>query len=278
MYKTLLFVATMALLLSACGGRSQDNPAVVGEDSLLMAEEPSMAPITRDVEFMAFLHRFAEDPEYQLQHIKFPLGKLSYANIMGEDGDFYPDDFTQRYWSLDNGNYMRVTDPGWFVWKNDSMIVYDYNSSLLEDECVGEFGTEFLFEKIAGEWYVTNGDFYGSDVGIADLVAGEVAATNKKFRKEHQQPYTPYEYNGIPGDYPQASERLLTEDDLKGMSPKELRLMRNEIMARHGYTFSSKDLAQHFNAQPWYSALFRNVKASLSDIEKANIDFIKMHE
>ena len=39
MYKTLLFVATMALLLSACGGRSQDNPAVVGEDSLLMAEE-----------------------------------------------------------------------------------------------------------------------------------------------------------------------------------------------------------------------------------------------
>lgn len=37
------------------------------------------------------------------------------------------------------------------------------------------------------------------------------------------------------GQYPFASERLLTEDDLAGRSAYDLKIMRNEIFARHGY-------------------------------------------
>ena len=54
--------------------------------------------------------------------------------------------------------------------------------------------------------------------------------------------------------------------------------MRNEIMARHGYAFKSKELSAHFNAQPWYAALFRNVDDALTDTERANIKLIKAHE
>ena len=272
----LILLAAAAALLAACGHTG--GAPLAGDESMVQTDEQSVATITRDIEFMAFLHRFAEDPDFQMQHIKFPLGKLSYANIFDEEGEtFYPDDFTERYWLLSEGEYMRDGGAGYFTWVNDNKIVYDYNCSLLED-CWAEFGDEYTFEKIDGEWYVTAGDYYGSDVGIADYQAGYVASQNELFRKEHTEPYTPYEYNGTPGDYPQASERRLTEQDLQGMDSKQLRLMRNEIMARHGYAFKNEDLKKHFNEQPWYFPLFLNVDGALSDIEKENVTFIKAHE
>lgn len=273
MKKYILFLVVTALPFIACGhptDKVESNDSVSGEQTVV--------PIARDIEFMAFLRHFAEDAGFQMQHIKFPLGKLTYANIMDEEGEnFYPDDFTEKYWCMYDGEYMRTDGAGYFTWVDDNKIVYDYNCSLVED-CWAEFGTEYTFEKIDGEWYITSGDYYGSDMGIADFQAGYVASRNDEFRKEHTEPYTPYVYTGTPGDYPQASERLLTEQDLQGLDSKQLRLMRNEIMARHGYTFKSKDLNGHFNAQPWYSALFMNVEDALTDIEKANIKLIKAHE
>lgn len=270
-----LSAATM-LLIAACGNGGSNESAPNDEPQSSGNNEQREAIMSRELEFMAFLHHFAEDEDFQMQHIKFPLGKLSYANIEDNEG-WHPDDFTSRYWDLNNGNYMRVTEPGYFTWESNTKIVYDYNASLFE-EAVADFGVEYTFEKIDGEWYVTNGDFYGSDVGMAEYVAGDAAHGCSEFRKKHTKPFIPYEFEGTPGDYPQASDRLLTEEDLQDMSKKELRLMRNEIMARHGYTFQSADLANHFNAFAWYSALFKNVDNSLSEIEHQNVDFIKAHE
>lgn len=261
------------MLLATCGnsvGTHSDGGDVV-------SVEQAVAPIPRDIEFMAFLHRFAEDPEFQMLHIKFPLGKLTYANIMKEDGEYYPDDFTERYWCLYDGAYMRGDGAGYFTWVNDNKIVFDYNSSML-DEDTGEFGTTYTFEKIDGEWYVTAGDYYGSDVGIADYLAQEVASQNERFRKDHTEPYKPYVYNGTPGDFPQASDRRLKDKDLEGLNAQQLRLMRNEIMARHGYCFKNEELKAHFNAKPWYSGLFKDVDVSLTDIERKNLKLIKAHE
>lgn len=278
MKKIILTISAATMLFFvACSNNGKSNDTSSDESQNFENQEQANTTMSREIEFMAFLHHFAEDEEFQMQHIKFPLGKLSYANIETPDGEWHPDDFTERYWLLSIGNYMRIESPGYFTWLNDNKIKYDYNSSLL-DEITGEFGDEYTFEKIDGEWYVTQGDYYGSDVGIADAQASYVASRNMEFRKSHTKPFTPYVYNGTPGDYPQASDRLLTEEDLQGMGTKELCLMRNEIMARHGYTFQSKDLVKHFNAFPWYSALFRNVEKSLSEIELKNIDFIKAHE
>lgn len=84
--------------------------------------------------------------------------------------------------------------------------------------------------------------------------------------------------NGIEGKYSIASTRILIEQDVNKLSKIELRLMRNEIFARYGYIFKSKDLQEYFLSQPWYHPQKEDVSSMLSDIEKENIAFIQKHE
>jgi hypothetical protein len=53
--------------------------------------------------------------------------------------------------------------------------------------------------------------------------------------------------DGIPGGSP------LRAGDLRGKTPWELDLMRNQIYARHGYEFRRADLSSHFKKQEWYA-------------------------
>ena len=82
----------------------------------------------------------------------------------------------------------------------------------------------------------------------------------------------------IPGRFPQASERLLTASDLQYLSKEDLKIMRNEIFARHGYIFQTQDMKTYFQNQSWYTPQFRDVTAKLSNIEKKNVDLIKGYE
>jgi len=74
------------------------------------------------------------------------------------------------------------------------------------------------------------------------------------------------------------SVRELTYEDIVGLTKEELRLLRNEIFARHGYIFQSEDLANHFAQFDWYTPVSSNVFGELSAIEKANVDFLKKYE
>lgn len=85
-------------------------------------------------------------------------------------------------------------------------------------------------------------------------------------------------YSGIPGRFPQTSERYLTSNDLIGLTQWDLKIMRNEIYARHGYIFQKDDMRQYFTSQSWYQPLYNNVDAQLSAIEKSNIYLIKDFE
>ncbi len=87
----------------------------------------------------------------------------------------------------------------------------------------------------------------------------------------------------FPGLYPQASQRLLVDNDLSPLSKEQLRIMRNEIFARHGYVFKTDAMNSYFNSKGWYISipkLDRNNDAStlLSEIEKANIKLIQKFE
>lgn len=57
-----------------------------------------------------------------------------------------------------------------------------------------------------------------------------------------------------------------------------LRLMRNAIMAAHGYVFKSKDLKTYFEAQPWYTPASSNAAVELSLLEHLNIALIQAAE
>ena len=73
--------------------------------------------------------------------------------------------------------------------------------------------------------------------------------------------------------YMQASQRLLTPEELALMEPDDLRLMRNEIFAAYGHIFDSTDLQEYFRAQPWYDPA-GDATNRLTDIERRNIQLI----
>ena len=84
--------------------------------------------------------------------------------------------------------------------------------------------------------------------------------------------------SGLKGLYPYTSQRLLNADELVNKSQKDLRIMRNEIYARHGFIFKSQEMSSYFSSQLWYTPQYDNVIDMLSAIEKENIAMIKRYE
>ena len=91
----------------------------------------------------------------------------------------------------------------------------------------------------------------------------------------------------ISGTWPWTSQRLVTDADLRLLSPRQLDLMRNEIYARHGWIFSRQDLRQYFESQPWYrpkgtlanrDAANYLANAEMSALEKRNVQIIQESE
>ena len=85
---------------------------------------------------------------------------------------------------------------------------------------------------------------------------------------------------GDAGGYvlPQSSSRLLTDADVAGLSLQQINYAKNEIYARHGRLFDSRELQNYFNSQSWYSGTIAPANFSeslLSDVEKKNVTFLK---
>jgi len=77
---------------------------------------------------------------------------------------------------------------------------------------------------------------------------------------------------------PFSGTRLVNTDDLKSLSPWELKVARNEIYARYGRSFIHKDLSCFFSKQSWYVIDPDYSDNSLSDIDKSNISTILSYE
>ena len=84
--------------------------------------------------------------------------------------------------------------------------------------------------------------------------------------------------SGGEGSYPDMSSVLLDRSYLENKDAWELRIMRNEIYARHGYIFKLPELNEYFMKQSWYKPVSEDVTNSLTPIEKENIELIKRYE
>lgn len=82
----------------------------------------------------------------------------------------------------------------------------------------------------------------------------------------------------VQGDYPQTSMRVLSEDELDGVTPGTLQLMRNEIYARRGLIFTNSSVNNYFSAKSWYKPQYDDVTDKLSETEQRNIALIKARE
>ncbi|MCG8581408.1 MAG: YARHG domain-containing protein [Bacteroidales bacterium] len=75
----------------------------------------------------------------------------------------------------------------------------------------------------------------------------------------------------------QISKKLIESDiDLRTLSLSDLKLLRNEIYARKGYIFKSKELSLHFQKFQWYKPKYegKEIDNYLTEIDKSNINWI----
>ena len=82
----------------------------------------------------------------------------------------------------------------------------------------------------------------------------------------------------LPGDMRFFENRTITEQMLHGLSLHELRLLRNEVYARHGRMFRAEWLQQYFFFQPWYNPDENFKDESLSGNDKVNVETIVKYE
>jgi hypothetical protein len=78
----------------------------------------------------------------------------------------------------------------------------------------------------------------------------------------------------------EASMRRIRSQELEPYTSQQLRLMRDEIYARHGYVFKDKKLQRYFSRTPWYRPRGNNrlALAELNPIERKNIELIRSWE
>jgi len=78
-----------------------------------------------------------------------------------------------------------------------------------------------------------------------------------------------------------SDSRYLTNTDVDWLNLDELRLARNEILARHGRLFDSPDMQEHFDSMDWYHGHIAPEDFDydvLNHYERTNIEFIREWE
>lgn len=96
-------------------------------------------------------------------------------------------------------------------------------------------------------------------------------------------PYKVKDYTEYYADYYKdktAPPSFNFDQDISHKTFMELRLLRAEILARHGFLFMDYVLRAHFNATNWYQPVFwyKDFKIKLSDVEKKFIDKVYQRE
>lgn len=75
-----------------------------------------------------------------------------------------------------------------------------------------------------------------------------------------------------------ASNRLLTKEEVENLKRGDLTIIRNTIYARHGYSFKHRPLRVFFDAQDWYIPVHTDIKKDFTELEKKNIRLLLKYE
>jgi len=81
-----------------------------------------------------------------------------------------------------------------------------------------------------------------------------------------------------PGDMELFENKLISDAMLRGLSLHELRLLRNEVYARHGRIFKTLWIQQYFGNQAWYDPKDDFKDEELTGPDKTNVETIVAYE
>lgn len=163
----------------------------------------------------------------------------------------------------------------------DKVLVEDVSSVYVDD---AKLQTGLLAAnekvKIGGDLSVHGDKLYLEANKVMNEDGVELVLEKGKTETITEEKEAVEETAGDAGGYvlPQSSSRLLTDADVAGLSLQQINYAKNEIYARHGRLFDSRELQNYFNSQSWYSGTIAPANFSeslLSDVEKKNVAFLK---
>lgn len=144
------------------------------------------------------------------------------------------------------------------------------------------------YEESAGVFHVIakepGTDAYDGEFDFdLDKASGTIQGKWKAFKnntpeRKYKLERRAFEYKPDAGSYPETSTKTLAVSDVNNMLKQELRIMRNEIYARHGYSFKKKDMREYFDAQEWYMPMHTDIRTNLTEVEKKNVTLIRRYE
>lgn len=138
-----------------------------------------------------------------------------------------------------------------------SLRTFEYDPDI-ELEKSARYGNWEKF--LEGEKITEVFDEGSPDEEVYEWVRREFATTTSK----------PFEIN--------ASNTLLTKEDVENLTNSDLVVIRNTIYARHGYSFKNRPLRVFFDQQDWYIPVNADITQDFSEIEKKNIQLLLRYE
>jgi hypothetical protein len=140
----------------------------------------------------------------------------------------------------------------------------------------GENAYSFILNEPGDDQYDGRFEF------VIDLNDKNLDGTWIPFNGKKAKSYTlnnrDFVYDIKNGDYSFASEVVLKDNNLMEYQEDELRMIRSEIYARHGYSFKEKDIRYHFESKDWYMPMSTDVREKLTEIEEGNIGLLYEYE
>jgi hypothetical protein len=124
-----------------------------------------------------------------------------------------------------------------------------------------------------------DGNFkFSIDLNAGKLTGRWASFKNTAAAKDYVLEKREFVYNDTIGDYPSSSNTYLVTEDAQNLLPETAEMMRNEIYARHGYSFQNPKIREIFDKQDWYMPMSIDVRDDLTPIEAHNIDFLLHYE
>lgn len=166
---------------------------------------------------------------------------------------------------------------------------------LARSEILARYGV--IFQDSDLDAYFATQDWYQSTVAEADfdqavlsdhenaniqLIGLYEKIVNGDFVPAPNNPYMPYYDPSVELLLPKSSNTRLTTEDLTGLNADQLLLLRNQIIALHGYAFEDQELMEYFLQCSWYRPSVPTGRTDLvkgmTALEYENMNFIFQYE
>ena len=141
---------------------------------------------------------------------------------------------------------------------------------------------EGMFEEIIPA-FDYNGKHYLAEVTENGIIFREFSGASEELDYEQirKQPGIRYRSNdNTEPRFAYLSSSLYSPGFFLQFSPEVLKLIRNELYARHGHVFQNRKLIEYFNSRDWYGvALSANrPETPLTPVESFNVKMIQIAE